>query len=551
METKYLFEDRQSFKTIRQGNHVYVDKTKYIYNLLNGKPTIDCCFLARPRRFGKTLLLDTIEKLFQGDRELFRGLWIDNSDYKFERHPVLKFNMASYTNLKSQDILTGMIKTDLKRFAKKHKISFSSDYSSKMFEELLEILSDKYGKGVVVLVDECDAPVTRYILDRGIARDNLDVLHDFYVVLKASIKFIRLAFVTGIARFAISPLDSGPDNFTDISFKPEFAGICGFTEDDMDTVFGDMYEDTLTALKANKQIGRTAKTKLLKKKIVEYYDGYNWCGKKNVMNPYSLLKFFENKKFSPCWSMSEKPSLLATFARENPLDFITPKLDGHTADDLSILKPATLLFYSGFLTVDHSEIKNQKVDDTKTIPVEEYTFRIPNLEVASVFASTVFGSIFGQQDRFFSNFVAKLPVALLTKDSDETASLLHKLLSAIALQQHERSKKNYHAVIQGAFIAAGIEVIDQTHSLLWKSGMAKFLKKSPVGIEVRCVKTDKKDAESKDHVKKGLAAALEKAADQIRLKYYAAPFRVAGKKITGLAIAVRGRDRVVVRFIEP
>jgi hypothetical protein len=547
---KDLFESDLSFKEIRQGNHIYADKTEYIYKILNGKPTLNSCFLSRPRRFGKTLLLDTIEELFQGDRELFRGLWIDQSDYKFERHPVLKFNMA-YSQVSTKDDLIDRIRNNLRKMAYDKGVTFFADSYGEMLGELIEGIYKKCGTKVVILVDEYDAPLTTHIMEPDIVPGIRTVLHDFYVALKTNSKLIRLALVTGITKFAMTALDSGPNNFTDISLRPEFGGICGITEDEMDTVFGDRYNDTLIGLKANKQIAWNAKIKGLKKKILNYYDGYNWLGKKNVLNPYSLLKFFDKNKFGPYWPMSGKPSLLSALVSENPLDLINPKLDGHTADDLSILKPASVLFHSGYLTIHYAETKNRKMDDKTTIKVEEYTFKIPNLEVAYGFAYTVFRSAYDPNNKFFSNFYEKLPTSLLNKDAEETATQLHNLLSAIASEQHEPNEKHYHAVIQAAFIATGIEVIGQTQSSQGKSDMTAFIKNTRVVIEVKYCKIVEKGAKSKDHADNELVAALDKAADQIKTKDYAAPFRVAGKKVIGLAIAVRGRNEVAVRFIEP
>jgi hypothetical protein len=548
---QYLFESDLTFRQIRQGNYIYADKTEYIHKILNGKPTINCCFLVRPRRFGKTLLLDTIGELFQGDRELFRGLWIDRSDYKFDIHPVLKFNMATYTDMNSKDLLIARIKADLNSFANKHKVAFSTDFYPKMIEELLEGLSNKYGAGVVILVDEYDAPVTRFIMDQGIADGNREVLHDFYAVLKANIKFIRLAFVTGITRFAMSALDSGANNFRDISLLPKFAGICGFTVKEMNSLFQSRFRSTLRRLKKTGQIESNANVKDMKNKIREYYDGYNWLGKNHVLNPVSLMEFFDKKKFGPYWPMSGKPSLLSALVRENPLDLIKPKLDGYTEADLSILKPATVLFHSGYLTIAQSEIKTRKIDGKNSIMVEEYTFKIPSLEVAYDFEFTIFSSAFDPKNLFFSSFADKLPSALLKEDSGEMATLLHNLLSTIASEQHEPSEKRYHAVLQAAFIATGIEVIGQSQSSEGKSDMSAFLKNTRVVIEVKYCRTCQNDSKDIDQAEKDLVAALDKAADQIKSKDYAAPLRVAEKKVIGVAIAVRGRNEVAVRFIEP
>ncbi|MDR1036753.1 MAG: AAA family ATPase [Deltaproteobacteria bacterium] len=594
-----LFKNDLSFRQIRQGNYVYADKTDYIHKILKDDPT-SFCFLTRPRRFGKTLLLDTIGELFQGDRELFRGLKIDESNYKFERHPVLKFNMATYTDTYTKDILIGMIKADLKKFSTKHKVSFSSKFYPKMIEELLETLSDSYGSGVVILVDEYDAPVTRNIMNKDIANDNRDVLHDFYGVLKANIKFIRLAFVTGISRFPMAAFDSGANNFTDISLIPKYSGICGFTVKEMNTIFKGRFRRTLNHMISKGLIESDATVRQLKENILEYYDGYNWLGKKNVLNPYSLLRFFKNKKFGSYWPMSGKPSLLSALVRENPLELVRPKLDGYTEDDLDKLEPATVLFHSGYLTIDHTESKDSPVKhpeskdspvkhpeskdspvkhpeskdnpvkhpeskdspvkhpESKDSPVkdkinndEEFTFKIPNLEVARKFEFTIFSTAFDPKDNFFASFAKKLPSALLKKDSDETVGLLHNLLSAIASEQHDPSEKHYHAIIQAAFIATGIEVIGQTQSSQGKSDMAAFLDNSRIVLEVKYCQTAKSDSKGITQAEKVLARALDKAADQIRSKDYVAPFRVAGKQVIGVAVAVRGRDEVAVRFVEP
>jgi hypothetical protein len=217
MTQKELMFGDPSFREIREGNILYADKTEYIHKMLN---TSKCCFLSRPRRFGKTLLLDTIDALFQGDRTLFEGLWIGQSDYQFEPHPVLNFNM-SYDELSTRDDLVSWIKWDLMRHAQKEGVKLKSDFTPRqMFEVLLEGIYAKYDVRAVILVDEYDAPVTDHISDMKLAVANRNVLHDFYRAIKKNINYIHFAFVAGITRFALTAMDSGPNNFKDISLLP-------------------------------------------------------------------------------------------------------------------------------------------------------------------------------------------------------------------------------------------------------------------------------------------------------------------------------------------
>jgi hypothetical protein len=543
-----------SFRQIREGNFIYADKTGYIHDILKDGPS-SCCFLSRPRRFGKTLLLGTIQELFQGDRELFRGLKIDQCGYKFERHPVLKFDM-SYAAIYSKDDLIDNIKDDFTRFAKDFEVTLDTAVFGMMLQHLLIGICTKHGAPAVILVDEYDAPLTDNIMDRELAMGIRKVLHDFYRTIKTNIEYIRLAFVTGITRFAMTALDSGPNNFVDISLSPDFSGICGFTDIEIDEIFNDRYAETLDVLKHEGRIDQDDDITKMKEKIIKYYDGYNWLGKKRVMNPFSLLNFFAKKKFDTYWPLSGQPSHLSALARKNPLDFFLPKLDGHASKEtrmaeLRRLKPVPVLFHSGYLTIDKPIIKDAIIDN-EPVSEEYFTFKIPNTEVAKGFEISLFLDAFDPDDDFFSNFAERLPAALLKKDSVEMVSLMHDLLSAISFEQHEPTEKHCHAVLQAAFIVAGVEVLGQISSSLGKSDMAVILqKKIRVVIEVKYCKVDNSETADNATADKVLAAALDTAVDQIRSKDYAAPFIAAGKKVVGVAIAVRGRDEVAVRFIEP
>ncbi|MDR1038504.1 MAG: ATP-binding protein [Deltaproteobacteria bacterium] len=551
---KKLFTNDLSFRQIIQGNYLYADKTGYIYDILNGDPT-SFCFLSRPRRFGKTLLLNTFVELFKGDRELFRGLLIDQRGYKFERHPVLYFNMA-YSLVSSKEDLVARITGSLLKMARKEGVEFVEDSYGEMLGELLEGICDKYGALAVILVDEYDAPLTRHIIEKDISVGIREVMRDFYIALKTYSQYVRLAFVTGITRFAMTELDSGPNNFNDISLVPKFGGICGFTKTEMRTLFNDRFPDTLAALKGSGKIPDTASIDDLKKMIEDYYDGYNWLGEENVLNPYSLLRFFSSNEFNSYWPLTGQPSHLSALVRKNPLDFILPNLDAYPSvetrkAELIRLKPVPVLFHSGYLTIDKPVII-EEVEKGQVVKKSGYSFKIPNTEVRQDFEYDLFINAFDPSDNFFGDFKKELPDALLKSDSKKTAVLLHNLLSAISFEQHEPNEKHYHAVMQAAFIATGLEVLGQTPSSSdGTSDMSVFYNDIRFVMEVKYCKASKKDADDKGKSDKDLEVALDAAVEQVRSKDYVAPFRVAGKKISGVAIAVRGRNEVAVRFFEP
>ncbi|MDR1036924.1 MAG: AAA family ATPase [Deltaproteobacteria bacterium] len=543
-----------TFREIIQGNFIYADKTGYIYDILKDNPT-SFCFLSRPRRFGKTLLLNTLEELFQGERELFKGLLIAKSGYKFERLPVLSFNMA-YSQMSSKGELISRIRNSLIMMAMGEGVEFVEDAYGEMLGELIRRISVKYGTKVVVLIDEYDAPLTRNIMKKDIAEDISEVLHNFYTSLKTNSRYIRLAFVTGITRFAMTALDSGPNNFFDISLVPEFGGICGFTKSETRALFADKFADTLTVLKDKGKIPLNTSIDDLKLMIEEYYDGYNWLGKENVFNPYSLLRFFALSEFDSYWPLSGQPSHLSALVRQNPLAFILPKLDAYPAietrkAELRTLKPVPVLFNSGYLTID-APVTIEELENGKLVKKSGYSFKIPNTEVRQDFEFNLFLYAFDPKNNFFGLFAKELPKALIQNDSSKTALLLHNLLSEISSEQHEPSEKHYHAVMQAAFIATGLEVLGQTPSSSdGKSDMSVFLNDIRFVMEVKYCKADKKDSDDREKADKALESALDTAADQIRSKDYAAPFRAAGMTTTGVAIAVRGRNEVAVRFFEP
>jgi hypothetical protein len=579
MEQKVLPIGDPSFMEIILNNMLYADKTEYIHKMLK---VSKCCFLSRPRRFGKTLLLKTISELFQGDRDLFKDLWIGTqSDYGFERHPVLMFNMA-FDEISTPDDLIGIIKRKLKEMAVDHDMAITYGTCGEILGQLLKGLLKKHGVGAVILVDEYDAPVTDHISDRNLALACRNVLHDFYRSIKSNLDYVRFAFVTGITRFAMTAVDSGANNFLDISLDKKFSGICGFTIHEFNVLFKDRFEDTLDRLKAEGDLPPRADVEDLKAKILDWYDGYNWLGNEHVLNPYSIIRFFYKNYLASYWPDQGWPSHLSVLIRDNQLDFNQLNLDVYpkrqvTKTDLSGVGLVPVLFHSGYLTIDKA-IKIPRLAKNSLVHEDAYTFTTPNSEVDLYLKTDIFKDIFKRDDKYVSDLSENLPAALFQKNHKEVNRLFHNLLTSISFHQHPTAKqagqpdapgkrsdseKLYHMILHTSLLSAGFRILSEPSGGEGRSDITLFLRNEVcVVIELKyCYrrKTGKKSAGGTDEARKmakqkakekELSAALDIAEEQIRVKDYAGPFRAARWEVICLAVAIRGRTQVAARFVD-
>ncbi|MDR1080903.1 MAG: ATP-binding protein, partial [Deltaproteobacteria bacterium] len=537
----------------------------------------NCCFLSRPRRFGKTLFLKTIDSLFQGDRKLFEGLWIGKSDYRFEKHPVLNFNMA-YDDVSASDDLVIRIKRSLIKQADKAGVRLTSDCSiGEMFEDLLEGIHEKRGGGAVVLVDEYDAPVTDHISDKELALANRKILHDFYRSMKNNIDYIHFAFVTGITRFAMTSLDSGPNNFKDISLSPEFSGICGFTPSELDSCFQDRFEETLDILKDKCELPQSADIDDLKVEILKWYDGYNWLGNEHVLNPYSILNFFDEKEFDSFWPSTGRPSHLSALIRENPLEYLQPCLDSYPVKqikkaELSDITVVPVLFHSGYLTIDSKTTRTRFINNQE-IKEKALTFKTPNMEVASYSNADMLMDIFKPSHKYISEMSKNLTTALLNMNSVEVVRMLHNLLVSLSFHQHPTKSQNtqeqqpasekfYHAILHASLLSAGFNVISEASGGEGRSDITLFINEqtcnvielkycaSSIPVSDIAEKINAEKQRTEDRSEKELAAALDSAEDQMKRKDYAGPYRATRHKVICLALAIRDRTEVAARFVD-
>ena len=285
----------QSFSKIIKGGYVYVDKTKYIYNLIDG---VSYYFLSRPRRFGKSLLLDTISEVFSGNKELFNGLWIYDSGYEFPSHPVIRLDMSNISN-ETPEVLKQSLLHELRMRSAEESLSITAEIPSDTFKQLIEALYKKYGQRVVVLIDEYDKPILDHLTDVKTAEANRMVIKGFYGILKSMDPFLRFAMITGVSKFTKTSVFSELNNLLDITMMEEYANICGVELDNLNKYFGDHME----SLSCHK---RFAMRDSIRDDILSWYDGYSWDGETRVLNPFSLLSFFIQKRFVGFWSVPKK-----------------------------------------------------------------------------------------------------------------------------------------------------------------------------------------------------------------------------------------------------
>jgi len=361
---KYLPIGIQTFRDIIEGGFYYVDKTQFIPKL-----TSKYYFLSRPRRFGKSLFLDTLKEAFSGNKELFKGLYLyDNWNWE-KRYPIVKFDLSqAYPD--TEENLIKSLDSFLKAVAKDHQITLEEEILGLKFKELIQKLYEKYNQKVVVLIDEYDKPILDVIEDIEKAKKNRDILKKFFEILKPSDPYLKLVFLTGVSRFSKVSIFSGLNQLNDITIDPSFATVCGYAQPELESVFEDRLKD------------------FDKNKVKEWYNGYAWLGER-VYNPFDILLLFDKKMFKPYWFETATPTFLIKLLQKKK--YFIPEIENlEVADeilsnlDVDNIRVENLLFQSGYLT-----IKDFKTKGNKNL----YILSFPNLEVKMSFNDFFLGYI--------------------------------------------------------------------------------------------------------------------------------------------------------------
>lgn len=352
----------QTFAKIRKGNFYYVDKTPLALMLAQEAGNF---FLSRPRRFGKSLFLDTLKELFEGNQALFAGLFIDDKWDWSVRHPVLNISFGG-GNVKNVQALGQMIHKQLERHERRFNLPARYPDARSRLTDLIERLHQETGQAVVVLVDEYDKPILDNLENSDVAQLMRDELTDLYCVIKDSDAHIRFVFLTGVSKFSKVSLFSGLNSLRDITLAPEYSAICGYTDADLDSTFA----VELAGLERNE--------------IRRWYNGYNWRGQA-VYNPFDVLLLFQDREIRPYWFETGTPSFLikllngreAWLPSQAYLEVSGAALAGCDADYIST---EALMFQTGYLTIESERMVGCKY---------LYKLRFPNEDVRQSFAMTI------------------------------------------------------------------------------------------------------------------------------------------------------------------
>ncbi|MGP1460258.1 MAG: ATP-binding protein [Bacteroides sp.] len=345
----------QDFEDLRRKNYFYVDKTQYLAQLVTRYKDF---FLSRPHRFGKSLFLSTLRAYFEGKKELFQGLYIEQAEEAIARRqnrepwmvsPVfyLELNAEYFSSLEA---LENCLETHLAAWEKNYGSNGVAKTPAGRFRAVIERAYLQEGKQVVILIDEYDKPLLETVNNEALNEANRSLLKAFYEVLKQCDRYIRFAFLTGITKFSKTTLFSGVNNLIDITLEDDYAGICGFTEAELD-----LFTPEIERL-AEKQKSSVEKTRA---RLRKEYDGYCFSRKgERVYNPFSLLRVLVNGEYNYYWFESATPSYLVNYLKETNL-FI-PDLDKDLTIGVNAIQDfryndnesvVPLLFQSGYLTI--------------------------------------------------------------------------------------------------------------------------------------------------------------------------------------------------------
>nr|WP_232223896.1 AAA family ATPase [Marinitoga sp. 1137] len=357
------------YKELIEENYIYVDKTKYLYDLINSGKFY---FMSRPRRFGKSLTISAFYYLFKGERELFKDTYIYDK-LEFKEYPIIRLNLLkakSESIEKLKESLTKMIVQEGKRNGVKIE---ETDYSF-AFDELIMKLSEK-GK-VVILVDEYEKPILDNITNKKMAEKCREVLRNFYLNIKANDEHIKFVFITGITKFTKTGVFSALNNLSYISLNRKYSQMFGYTQEELEYYFKDYIKEL------SKEMGITEKELL--EEMKRYYNGFSFDGEHTVYNPYSILRFFSEKEFQNFWFESGSPSFLYEYIKGKKIEYedlvkIPVSAEDFSTREIEDAKANIFFTQAGYLTfkgIKKYGLKKKYILDYPNFEVKESLLKI-------------------------------------------------------------------------------------------------------------------------------------------------------------------------------
>ncbi len=500
----------QSFEKIRTDNFYYVDKTPFVKKLLEDGGGY--YFLSRPRRFGKSLFLDTLRQAFLVKKELFQGLYLEKNWDWSQKHPVIYISFGAGVH-RSVKELEETFTEILLRHQKLYDVELTYPSLKGQFMELIEILSERSGQQVVLLIDEYDKPILDNIDKREVAVDIREALKNLYSVLKDADAYLKLVFITGVSKFSKVSLFSGLNNLEDITISPEYATICGYTQEELETVFSDRLNGVDL------------------KEVRKWYNGYSWCGER-VYNPFDILLFLKEHQFRPYWFETGTPTFLIKLLQKKR--YFIPELERLEASegiigsfDVEDIEVETLLFQTGYLTIE-------KVEQAGASRI--YTLVYPNVEVRASFADHILDYYCKARGKKEKNLI-RMYRALSSGQIDELKEIFHSFFASIPYDWYRNNEIShyegyYASIFYCYFNALGFDVRVEDATNQGRLDMA-------VLFEERCFIFEFKVVE---------LSPEGKPMEQLQKKKYHEKYMADFKEIYLIGVEFSKKDRNIIGF---
>lgn len=523
--SKFLYPvDTDQFQIIREEGKVYVDKTDLMYDLVSKYCYV---FLARPRRFGKSLLCNTFKAYFQGQKDLFEGLKVMELEKEWKSYPVLHFDMSEMRNCSTLQGMCDVLDAMLEKYETQYGTSKRISEFGSRFDQLIRHIHDTQGKKVVVIIDEYDTPLMRNLYNEDFLEGIRNMLRGFYQTVKLDGAYLKFVFITGVTKFSQLSIFSELNNLNQISMDDEYSGLCGITQEELDTVLHPCVEEYAERL----GISAPEAYALLKKN----YDGYHFSkNSKDVYAPFSLLRALSKGTTDHYWFESGTMSALIEHLQHHPL---TSALEcdgvevGENEFNISCESAETaipLLYQSGYLTIDSYDAQ-----------LRTYTLHFPNLEVREGMINGLMPLILRRSTADGNALVRKMASAIFKGNLSDAITALRSYIAKIPYdiitkeewEDKERREAFYQLLFYMVFSMLNSTVDTEVKSIL---GRADVVIKTKTDIYVLELKVDD---------------TAENALTQIDDKGYSIPYEADGRKVTKCGVSISSEERNITNWI--
>ena len=504
----------QTFQKIIEENMLYVDKTELIYKLTQSYSYV---FLSRPRRFGKSLLVSTLASYFRGEKDLFKGLAMERLERQWKKHPVIHLSLASVKAIEIEGIVD-VLEYNLASIEEEYGIPPVTGDLGKRLKNIIIKCHEKYGEKAVVVLDEYDAPLLNVLHDEQRLTQVRQLMRTLYSPLKDCDPYLRFVFITGISKFSQLSIFSEINNLKVISMMPEYATLCGFTQQEIEENF----QEGIKRLAEKEEL--TVEQTL--DKLRQTYDGYHFAANSpGVYNPYSIINALSDGTFDNYWFSTGTPSFLVEMLRKFHTDI--SRIDGSEAameefdaptENMKSILP--LFYQSGYITIKHFDRK-----------AKLFTLGFPNKEVKTGLMDNLYTYYVAPTLDYRATNIWRISKGFLEDDPETSLQTLQAYLESIPYQDSRFDENHYTQMLYVIFSLLGLHVDSQVRTA---KGRLDVVVKTDDHIYVMEVKLDRPARE---------------ALEQIGTKNYLLPYTLDGRQLTKIGISFSTEERNVTEWI--